>query len=98
MPLVSSSASCTYRIVLAVHIFLYIPCHCKAYKGVRLSHFPLLPKIGSVNLYSNDDCLRKFDSNHHLGALLFAGIVISVLLKKTDDSEDSAGAPPYRDD
>lgn len=50
-------------------------------------------QIGSVNLYSHDDCLRKFDSNHHLGALLFAGIVMSVLLKKKDsrmaESSDS---------
>lgn len=64
----------------------------------------LLPKIGSVNLHSRDDCLRKFKSNHHLGALLFTGIAISVLLKKkiaeSSDSghSTSTGATPYSDD
>ena len=50
---------------------------------------PLLRKIGSVNLYSYDDCLRKFKSNHHLGALVFTGIMITMLLKKkTDELSD----------
>ena len=66
--------------------------------------YPLvLLKIGSVNLYSREDCLRKFKSNHHLGALLFTGIAISVLLKKTAKSSDngqdtSTGTTPYSDD
>ena len=54
----------------------------------------LLRKIGSVNLYSYDDCLRKFKSNHHLGALVFTGIVITMLLKKTDELSDCE----YHDD
>ena len=52
--------------------------------------FPPL-KIESVDLYSFDDCLKKFKSNHHLGALLFTGIVISVLLRKTNEISDSSG-------
>ena len=83
-------------------LYSNIPCYCKACNVHDCAHLPLPLKIGTVNLYSYDDCLRKFKSNHHLGALLFTGIVITMLLKKnTAESSDnglSTGTTPHTDD
>lgn len=42
-------------------------------------------QVGSVNLDNRVDCLRKFRSNHHFGAIIFAAIVAGKVLASHDE-------------
>ena len=42
-------------------------------------------QVGTVDLGSRADCLRKFQSNHYFGMALFAALVAGRLLLAADD-------------
>jgi len=46
-------------------------------------------QIYSLDIHNPRDCGRKFLSNHQVGLLLFAGIVLSTFLKPEDKGSDS---------
>ena len=49
-------------------------------------------QVSTVELYSRADCLAKFQSNHHFGALLFAALVGAKLLMPGEQAETPASA------
>lgn len=50
--------------------------------GAHLAH-----QIYSLNIDNPKDCAKKFISNHHVGALIFAGIVLGTYLKKSNEQK-----------
>ena len=46
-------------------------------------------QVATVDLNSRADCLRKFQSNHHFGAILFAAIVAGRLLLPHEEEEEA---------
>ena len=49
-------------------------------------------QVGTVDFGSRGDCLRKFQSNHVFGALIFAGLVAGQLLASDDASDNGDGS------
>uniref|UniRef100_A0A8R1I127 4-hydroxybenzoate polyprenyltransferase, mitochondrial n=1 Tax=Caenorhabditis japonica TaxID=281687 RepID=A0A8R1I127_CAEJA len=45
-------------------------------------------QIGTVNIDNGTDCWNKFKSNSWMGAILFAGIVASTLLKEDEKKKN----------
>lgn len=52
--------------------------------GAHLAH-----QIHSLNIDNPKDCAKKFLSNHQIGALLFAGIVLGTYLKESNNQTNS---------
>ena len=44
----------------------------------------------TVDLRSRADCQRKFQANHHFGALVFAAIVVGKLAQRREEPEEEA--------
>lgn len=61
------------------------------YSAVGLVSVHLAHQIYSLNINNPTDCAKKFISNHRVGMILFAGIMLGNLMKdsvkKTDDKE-----------
>ena len=45
-------------------------------------------QLRTVDLHSRADCLRKFQANHHFGALVFAAIVVGKLAQRREEPEE----------
>lgn len=55
--------------------------------GAHLAH-----QIISLNIDNPTDCARKFLSNHRVGLLIFAGIVLGTYLKVAADKSNNANS------
>lgn len=44
-------------------------------------------QLYTLNISSASDCARKFMSNHHVGLVLFLGIIIGTLCKPSSGQE-----------
>ena len=51
-------------------------------------------QLRTVDLHSRADCLRKFQANHHFGALVFAAIVVGKLAQRREEPEEEAEPQP----
>jgi len=51
-------------------------------------------QLSTVNLGSPADCLRKFQSNHQFGLLIFLGIVAGKLLLPQEEEDESREVQP----
>ena len=70
-----------------------VDLHQPAYLGLLAAGAAHLGwQVATVDLDCRADCLRKFQSNHHFGALLFAAIVAGKLLLPQAPSGDDDGA------
>lgn len=47
-------------------------------------------QIYTLNVDDVSDCAKKFISNHHVGLLLFGGIILGVFMQNTDNEDESA--------
>ena len=54
--------------------------------GAAAAH--LAWQVKTVDLRSRADCLRKFQANHHFGALVFAAIVVGKLAQRREEPEE----------
>lgn len=57
------------------------------YSAVALVASHLVWQIHSLNINNPKDCATKFISNHHIGLILFCGIVLGNLLKNKQNKE-----------
>lgn len=64
-----------------------LPYYCTV--GVVAAH--LTQQIYSLNIDNPTDCAKKFISNHQVGCLIFAGIVLGTYLKMTQDKSNANG-------
>lgn len=62
------------------------------YMTVGLVGAHLAQQIVSLNINNPNDCARKFISNHQVGLLLFAGIVLGTLLKEAKNGKATTTA------
>lgn len=60
--------------------------------GVVGAH--LAQQIASVNIDNPTDCAKKFISNHQVGFLIFAGIVLGTYWKASQEKPNPAGPTP----
>lgn len=63
-----------------------LPYYCTV--GVVGAH--LAQQIYPLNIDNPTDCAKKFISNHQVGFLIFAGIVLGTYLKMTQDKSNTA--------
>ena len=56
--------------------------------GVGAAAAHLAWQVRTVDLRSRADCLRKFQANHHFGALVFAAIVVGKLAQRREEPEE----------
>ncbi|XP_071863353.1 ubiquinone biosynthesis protein COQ2, mitochondrial [Bombus fervidus] len=58
------------------------------YTAVGLVGTHLVNQIYSLNINNPADCAKKFISNHRIGMILFAGIILGNLIKDTECKKD----------
>lgn len=63
------------------------------YTTIGLVAAHLAQQIYSLNIDNPADCAKKFISNHQVGFLIFAGIVLGSYLKVSQDNTTASNAP-----